>query len=46
MGRRSRVRGVPLCHYGLLLVGRNEMVQKVNRERQVSLDEPFWYRTF
>ena len=27
--------------YGLLSVGRNEMVQKLNRERQVSLDEPF-----
>ena len=26
---------------GLLLVGRNEMGQKLNRERQVSLVEPF-----
>ena len=26
---------------GLLLVGRNEMGQKLNRERQVSLGEPF-----
>ena len=26
---------------GLLLVSRKEMVQKLNRERQVSLDEPF-----
>ena len=41
MGRRSCVRGAPLCHCGLLSVGRNEMVQKLNRERQVSLDEPF-----